>query len=207
MSEPVFPGRRQSLAKDPRSGPPRRRYPAGTGGKPQGRLDEVAARLAQASDGTQLETAVVEAEPGPLRDLIGPGDVLVSTAGPFLKVGRPPWPRRPTRARSTWTPPVSKLRQSASAGTRASAAGLVLEGGYAFRGGRVVSERTAVHVTSFEIDGQRKEAFSTGCSEHFGRPRLRPRTADTPPQACRLAGHPVGRGRRRRAARWRARPG
>ena len=27
--------------------------------------------------------------PGPLRDLIGPGDVLVSTAGPFLKVGRP----------------------------------------------------------------------------------------------------------------------
>jgi hypothetical protein len=38
-------------------------------------------------DGTDLETAVAAADgPGPLRDLIEAGDVLVSTAGPFRKV-------------------------------------------------------------------------------------------------------------------------
>jgi short subunit dehydrogenase-like uncharacterized protein len=58
-------------------------------GRDRGRLDELAARLAQGGDATRLETAVAEAAPGPLRDLIEPGDVLVSTAGPFLKVGRP----------------------------------------------------------------------------------------------------------------------
>lgn len=53
-------------------------------------LSALAARLSQAGDGTELETAVAAAEgPGPLRDLIGAGDVLVSTAGPFMKVGRP----------------------------------------------------------------------------------------------------------------------
>jgi hypothetical protein len=63
---------------------------------------------------------------------------------------------------------------------------VVLEGGYAFRGGRVVSERTAAHVTSFEIEGRPKEAFSIGSSEHFGLPRLRPRApepAGSPAQA------------------------
>ena len=59
-------------------------------GRDQGRLSALAARLAQADGGTEPETAVVDAErPGPLRDLLGPGDVLVSTAGPFLQVGRP----------------------------------------------------------------------------------------------------------------------
>src|SRR6266852_7451026 len=59
-------------------------------GRDQRRLRALAARLSQAGDGTELETAVAAAEgPGPLRDLIGAGDVLVSTAGPFMKVGRP----------------------------------------------------------------------------------------------------------------------
>src|ERR1043165_235173 len=58
-------------------------------GRDQGRLSALAARLSQAGHETELETAVADAEPGPLRDLIGPGDVLVSTAGPFVKVGRP----------------------------------------------------------------------------------------------------------------------
>src|ERR1700722_5921573 len=59
-------------------------------GRDQGRLSALAARLARAGDGTELETAVTAAEgPEPLRDLIGAGDVLVSTAGPFMKVGRP----------------------------------------------------------------------------------------------------------------------
>ena len=59
-------------------------------GRDRGRLDALAARLAQESSGTQLETAVAgTAGPGQLRDLLGAGDVLVSTAGPFLKIGRP----------------------------------------------------------------------------------------------------------------------
>jgi short subunit dehydrogenase-like uncharacterized protein len=58
-------------------------------GRNRGRLDELAAQLARAGNEAKLETAVAEAAPGPLRDLIEPGDVLVSTAGPFLKVGRP----------------------------------------------------------------------------------------------------------------------
>jgi short subunit dehydrogenase-like uncharacterized protein len=206
-------------------------------GRDGGRLDELAARLAQESGGARLETAVAEAGPGPLRDLIGPGDVLVSTAGPFLKVGRPAVAAAADAGAiyldSTGEPPFirqvfeefgpraertgavlltafgydyvpgnlagalaleaagptatrvqvgyfvrGKLGRAASAGTRASVAGVALEGGYAFRGGRVVGERTAAHVTSFEVDGQRKEAFSIGSSEHFGLPRLRPRAAE-----------------------------
>src|ERR1700722_13396073 len=59
-------------------------------GRDQSRLSALAARLRQAGDGTGLETAVASAErPGALRDLIGAGDVLVSPAGPFMKVGRP----------------------------------------------------------------------------------------------------------------------
>ena len=59
-------------------------------GRDQSRLSALAARISQAGGGTELETAVAAADAaGPLRDLIGAGDVLVSTAGPFLKVGRP----------------------------------------------------------------------------------------------------------------------
>src|SRR5258706_7350444 len=55
-------------------------------GRGKGRLDAVAARISQAVGGAPLETAVAGAAgPGPLRDLLGPGDVLVSTAGPVLK--------------------------------------------------------------------------------------------------------------------------
>jgi hypothetical protein len=66
------------------------------------------------------------------------------------------------------------IRRGTSAGTRASVTGVLLEPGYAFRGGRIVSERTAAHVTSFNIDGKKIEALSIGSSEHFALPRLRP---------------------------------
>jgi hypothetical protein len=69
------------------------------------------------------------------------------------------------------------LRRAGSAGTRASVAGVLLEAGYAFRGGGIVTERTAAHLTSFEIDGTTRQAFSIGSSEHFALPRLRPPTA------------------------------
>ena len=58
-------------------------------GRDQSRLDALAARLLQVADEAELETAVAGTEgPGPLRRLLEAGDVLVSTAGPFLKIGR-----------------------------------------------------------------------------------------------------------------------
>src|SRR5260370_40971947 len=58
-------------------------------GRDQGRLNALAARLSQPGGGTELETAVAgTAGPGSVRDLIGAGDGLVSTAGPFMKIGR-----------------------------------------------------------------------------------------------------------------------
>ena len=182
-------------------------------GRDQSRLTALAARLGQAGDGTELETAVASAErPGSLRDLIGAGDVLVSTAGPFMKVGRPvvtaavdagavyldstgepPFIRQVfeefgPRAQRTGAvlltafgydyvpgnlagalalqaagPGAARvqvgyfvrgdLRRGTSAGTRASMIGMLLEPGYGFRGGRIVSEPTAAHVASFMVDG------------------------------------------------------
>jgi short subunit dehydrogenase-like uncharacterized protein len=211
-------------------------------GRDQSRLSALAARISPAGDGPELETALVPAqEPRPLRDLIGAGDVLVSTAGPFMKVGRPvvaaavdagavyldssgepPFIRQVfeefgPRAERTGAvlltafgydyvpgnlagalalqaagPAATRvavgyfvrgdIRGGTSAGTRASATGVLLEPGYAFRGGRIVAERTAAHVTSFQVDGQNREAFSTGSSEQFALPRLR-RADGLPAQA------------------------
>jgi short subunit dehydrogenase-like uncharacterized protein len=202
-------------------------------GRDQSRLSALAAQLAQAGDGTELETAVAAAEgTGPLRDLIGAGDVLVSTAGPFMKVGRPVVAAAADAGAiyldSTGEPPFIRqvfeefgpraertgavlltafgydyvpgnlagalalqaagpgaarvqvgyfvrgdMRRGASAGTRASMTGVLLEPGYAFSGGRIMTERSAAHVTSFTVDGEEREAFSVGSSEHFALPRLR----------------------------------
>jgi short subunit dehydrogenase-like uncharacterized protein len=207
-------------------------------GRDRGRLEALAARLSQEGGGATLETAVAEAAAGPggLRELIGAGDVLVSTAGPFVKVGRPvveaavdagaiyldssgepPFIRQMfeefgPRAERTGAvlltafgydyvpgnlagalalqaagPAAARvrvgyfvrgdIRKGTSAGTRASVAGVLLAPGYAFRGGRIVTERTAAHVASFEVDGTRRQGFSIGSSEHFALPRLRPPAA------------------------------
>ena len=206
-------------------------------GRDQSRLTALAARLGQAGDGTALETAVASAErPGSLRDLIGAGDVLVSTAGPFMKVGRPvvtaavdagavyldstgepPFIRQVfeefgPRAQRTGAvlltafgydyvpgnlagalaleaagPAAARvqvgyfvrgdLRRGASAGTRASMIGMLLEPGYGFHGGRIVTEPTAAHIASFMVDGTKREAYSLGSSELFALPRLRPEGA------------------------------
>jgi short subunit dehydrogenase-like uncharacterized protein len=212
-------------------------------GRDRGRLNALAARLSQTGDGIELETAVAGVErPEPLRQLLGAGDVLVSTAGPFLKVGRsvvaaavdagatyldssgePPFIRQVfeefgPRAERTGAvlltafgydyvpgnlagalaleaagPAAARvqvgyfvrgnIRKGTSAGTRASVSGVLLEPGYAFRGGRVVSERTAARVMSFEIDGKTRQAFSIGSSEHFALSRLRPRAVGILAQA------------------------
>jgi short subunit dehydrogenase-like uncharacterized protein len=206
-------------------------------GRDRGRLNALAAQLARTGDGTELETAVADIErPAPLRQLLGAGDVLVSTAGPFVRVGRsavaaavdagaiyldssgePPFIRQVfeefgPRAERTGAvlltafgydylpgnlagalaleaagPAAARvqvgyfvrgnIRKGTSAGTRASVAGVLLEPGYAFRGGHLVGERTAARVRSFELDGKRRPAFSIGSSEQFALPRLRPGAA------------------------------
>lgn len=62
----------------------------------------------------------------------------------------------------------------ASGGTRASAAGMLAEPAYAFAGGRLVTQRTARHVRSF--DG--RPAVSLGASEQFALPRVHPGLRD-----------------------------
>jgi len=58
-------------------------------GRDQDRLSAVAARLSRAGGGIELVTAAADIErPEPLRQLLEAGDVLVSTAGPFIEVGR-----------------------------------------------------------------------------------------------------------------------
>ncbi|MEA2153962.1 MAG: hypothetical protein QOE11_102 [Solirubrobacteraceae bacterium] len=62
----------------------------------------------------------------------------------------------------------------ASGGTRASAAGMLSEPGYAYRGGRLVTERAARHVR--ELDG--RPAISVGATEQFALPRIHPGLRD-----------------------------
>jgi short subunit dehydrogenase-like uncharacterized protein len=60
-----------------------------------------------------------------------------------------------------------------SGGTRASAAGVLLAPGHAFRGGRLVIERGARRLGTFETaPGRRAAGISTGGSEHFALPRV-----------------------------------
>jgi short subunit dehydrogenase-like uncharacterized protein len=214
-------------------------------GRDQRRLEAAAAQLSQGAGGAELETAVAGTETAePLRQLLSAGDVLVSTAGPFLRIGpaaaaaavdagaiyldssgEPPFIRQVfeefgPRAERTGAvlltafgydyvpgnlagglalqaagPAATRVlvgyfvhgnfAQMTSAGTRASVAGVLLEPGYALRGGRLVTQRTAAHVTSFEVDGRRRPAFSIGSSEHFALPRLQVAAAasDDTPQA------------------------
>jgi short subunit dehydrogenase-like uncharacterized protein len=164
-----------------------------------------------------------------LAALLAPGDVLVSTVGPFVRWGEPAVcaaiAARAHYLDSTGEPPFIRtvferhdapaaaagsvlltamgydyvpgnlagalaLREAASGavrvdvgyfvggdasgqfsgGTRASAAGMLAEPAYAFRDGRVVTERGARHVRSF---GGRP-AISVGASEQFALPRLHP---------------------------------
>jgi short subunit dehydrogenase-like uncharacterized protein len=65
-----------------------------------------------------------------------------------------------------------------SGGTRASAAGVFLEPSFAWRGGRIVSERGAARVRAFTVDGRARKGISAGSSEHFGLPAAFPGVRD-----------------------------
>ena len=60
-----------------------------------------------------------------------------------------------------------------SGGTAASLAGVILEPGYTFRDGRLVTERAARRVQTFEAGGKQRPAVSVASSEHFAVPRLK----------------------------------
>jgi short subunit dehydrogenase-like uncharacterized protein len=62
----------------------------------------------------------------------------------------------------------------ASGGTRASSIGMLAEAGYAYRDGRLVTERMARHVR--ELDG--RPAISIGGTEQFALPRVHPGLRD-----------------------------
>jgi short subunit dehydrogenase-like uncharacterized protein len=61
-----------------------------------------------------------------------------------------------------------------SGGTRASAAGALLEPGFAFRDGAIVTEAGGLHTLAFEVTGRTRPALSVAASEQFTLPRLAP---------------------------------
>jgi short subunit dehydrogenase-like uncharacterized protein len=61
-----------------------------------------------------------------------------------------------------------------SGGTQASAAGAMLDPGFAWREGRLVTERGAKRVASFDVEGRRLQGVSVGSSEHFALPATHP---------------------------------
>jgi short subunit dehydrogenase-like uncharacterized protein len=68
---------------------------------------------------------------------------------------------------------------SASGGTRASAAAVMLSRGFAWRGGQIVDERAGRHGRAFAVaPGKGARAVSVASSEHFGLPRVHPTLRD-----------------------------
>src|SRR5256714_12960257 len=63
-------------------------------------------------------------------------------------------------------------RGGMSGGTRASAAGILFEPTYAFRGGRVVTERGGARVRAFDVNGRSLQGLTVGSTEAFSLPRV-----------------------------------
>jgi short subunit dehydrogenase-like uncharacterized protein len=61
-----------------------------------------------------------------------------------------------------------------SGGTRATTAAGLSAPGFAWRDGRIVTERLACRVRSFDVGGHERFAVSAGASDHFGLPRFAP---------------------------------
>jgi short subunit dehydrogenase-like uncharacterized protein len=199
----------------------------------RGRLETLAAELGG------LETAVADvSDSRSMRALVGRGDVLLTTVGPFVRYGEAAlaaavdagahyvdstgeapfiravferWGPRAAAAgcgllpafAADWVPgnlagalalreagegaAVTRIEaayfatgipfnaSAMSGGTRASAMATALDPGYAFRAGRLVSERAARHVRRFELaPGKLTSAVSVGGTEQFALPRLAP---------------------------------
>jgi short subunit dehydrogenase-like uncharacterized protein len=61
-----------------------------------------------------------------------------------------------------------------SGGTRASTAASLTEPVFAWRDGRIVTERAARRMRTFDVGGRERPGVSVGTSEHFGLPRFAP---------------------------------
>ncbi|MGY1633416.1 saccharopine dehydrogenase family protein [Geodermatophilus sp. SYSU D01186] len=181
-----------------------------------------------------LETARADVtDPASVRALLGTGDVLVSTVGPFLRLGgaaveaavdagaayldstgEPPFVRRVfddagPRAAATGAGLVPAFGldyvpgtlagalalveagdrahrvdvgyaldgtsgQAFSRGTLVSLAGVLLEPGFAFTGGRLEEEAAGRRLWRFEAAGRPRRGLSAGGSEHLTLPGLAP---------------------------------
>jgi short subunit dehydrogenase-like uncharacterized protein len=189
---------------------------------------------ALASELGGLDTAVADVgQPESVHALVGEGDVLVATVGPFVRfghpaveaaiansahyvdsTGEPPFIREvferygagAARAGSAlltamgydWVPgnlagalALERAGEDAvrvdtgyfftgsqngiSGGTRASMVGAIAAPSYVWRDGRIVTERGARRLRSFDVDGEQRAGVSVGASEHFGLPPLAPR--------------------------------
>jgi short subunit dehydrogenase-like uncharacterized protein len=69
-------------------------------------------------------------------------------------------------------------RGSMSGGTRASAAAVTLEPSFAWRDGRLTSERGGRRGRSFTVGGRQRPGISVGSTEHFSLPRVHPALRD-----------------------------
>ena len=65
-----------------------------------------------------------------------------------------------------------------SGGTRASAAGVMLEPSYTFRDGRLQTVRGASDLRTFTVRGKERQGVSAGSTEHFSLPRVHPGLRD-----------------------------
>jgi short subunit dehydrogenase-like uncharacterized protein len=68
----------------------------------------------------------------------------------------------------------ANVREAVSGGTLASLAGVVLSPHFAFRDGRLITERSAKRVRSFHCGGRELSGISIGSSEHFTLPKIHP---------------------------------
>jgi short subunit dehydrogenase-like uncharacterized protein len=66
-------------------------------------------------------------------------------------------------------------RTGTSGGTRASLAGAIAAPSFAWRDGRLVTERGAKKFRTFEVDGKQRPAVTVGASENFALSRVAPR--------------------------------
>jgi short subunit dehydrogenase-like uncharacterized protein len=208
-----------------------------------GRRRDALEALADEVGGVEVAVADV-ARPETVRALVGRGDVLVTTVGPFVhwgdaaleaaidagahyvdSTGESPFVRRvfeqaDRRARAAGSLLLTQmaydsvpgnlaaalaLREAGpaatgvrigyfltggrrqglrgglsrmSGGSRATFAELTLEPQFAWRDGRLVTERGSARVGSFDIDGKRRKGVSFGTSEAFSVPRLHRRVRD-----------------------------
>jgi short subunit dehydrogenase-like uncharacterized protein len=239
-------------------------------GRSPGRLEPLAARLGGGAGPLETATADVT-DAASVRGLVGRGDVLVTTVGPFLRLGEPavaaatdagavyldstgepPFLRRvfeefgPRAERSgaallpafghDYVPgalagalalteagerahrldvgySLDGVRgQGFSRGTLVSLLGMLLEPGFAWDGGRLVTEPAGSRAWRFDVAGRTRRGLSVGGTEHLTLPGLAPtlqevgvyldwfgpatalahRLAPVTPWLARLPGAPAG---------------